>query len=183
MSIRPCRVTRTRRTSSTSSIEFTVEFTFRTFGVDTICSPQLTPDSAVQSNTPIKRQALWSEDNGPLACSGLQSPVAAADSQKNITPGPSTIKDMEMVCFCAFAPPGSPLDRYTDDLYCGIRVDNISFSNDVTRGSRNKIVSRAFGPRETILMCSMKSRRADNLNRLKQRPPPVSGSVDRRRYQ
>ena len=35
----------------------------------------MNPDSAVQSDTGIKRQALRSEDNRSLANSGLQAPV------------------------------------------------------------------------------------------------------------
>jgi hypothetical protein len=82
------------------------------------------PDSAVQSETAIKRQAFRSEDNRPAACSGLQFSVLQRTPGKIISPGASTIDGFEIVRFCAFAPPGSPLDQYTGvHLYCGIRDD------------------------------------------------------------
>jgi hypothetical protein len=72
----------------------------------------LNPDSAVQSDAGIKRQALQSECNGPAAYSGLQSPVLQRTPGNIASPGPSTLDRIEIVRFCAFAPPGSPLDRY-----------------------------------------------------------------------
>ena len=71
------------------------------------------PDSAVESDTAIKRQALQSECNKPAACRGLQSPVLQRTPGKFTNPGPRTLANIEMVRFCAFAPPGSPLDQYT----------------------------------------------------------------------
>jgi len=71
---------------------------------------EFNPDSAVQSDTSIKRQALQSECNGPVACSGLQSPVLQRTPEKITSPGASTVDSIEIVRFCAFAPPGSPLD-------------------------------------------------------------------------
>jgi hypothetical protein len=70
------------------------------------------PDSVVQSDAAITRQALQSECNGSAACSGLQSPVLQRTSGKITSPGPSTLDSIEIVRFCAFAPPGSPLDLY-----------------------------------------------------------------------
>jgi hypothetical protein len=85
------------------------------------------PDSAVQSETAIKRRALRREDNRPVVCSGLQAPVAAADFRKIISFGRSTIDSIEIVRFYAFAPPGSTLDRYTGVyLRCVIRVECVS---------------------------------------------------------
>jgi hypothetical protein len=73
----------------------------------------MNPDSAVQSDTSIKRQALQSECNGPVACSGLQSSVLQRTPRKITSPGASTLDGIEIVRFRAFAPPGSPLDQYT----------------------------------------------------------------------
>jgi hypothetical protein len=53
----------------------------------------LDANSAVQSDTAIKRQALRSEDNGPAAGSGLRSPVVQRTPGKIINPGPSTIEE------------------------------------------------------------------------------------------
>ena len=46
----------------------------------------MTPDSAVQSATAIERQALRSEDNGPVACIGLQAPVLSGRLVKLAAP-------------------------------------------------------------------------------------------------
>ena len=83
----------------------------------------LNPNSAVQSNTAIKRQTLRSENNGPVPCSGLQSPVLQRISGENCHPEASTLDGIEIVRFCVFAPPGSPLDRYTNNLYWRIRTE------------------------------------------------------------
>src|SRR3990170_6899546 len=58
----------------------------------------LNPDSVVQSDTAIKRQALQSEGNGSAACSGLQSPVLQRTPGKITSPGPST-----QTALCLFA--------------------------------------------------------------------------------
>jgi hypothetical protein len=47
------------------------------------------------------------------ACNSLQSPVLQRTPAKIASPGPSTLGGVEVARFCAFAPPGSPLDRYT----------------------------------------------------------------------
>jgi hypothetical protein len=90
-----------------------------------ICSVRIfISDSAVQTDTLIKRQALRIEGNWPAACSGLQSPVPQRTPGKIASPETRTMDGTEIVGFHAFAPPGSPLDRYTwIHLYCGIRVD------------------------------------------------------------
>jgi hypothetical protein len=41
------------------------------------------PNCAVQSDAAIKRQTLRSEDNGPVPCSGLQSPLLQRTSGKS----------------------------------------------------------------------------------------------------
>jgi len=41
---------------------------------------------AVQSDTSIKRQALQNECDGPVACSGLQSPVLQRTFRKITSP-------------------------------------------------------------------------------------------------
>jgi hypothetical protein len=43
---------------------------------------------------------------------------------KTINPKPTTIKGIESVRFCAFAPPGLPLAQYTLDLFCDIWVSS-----------------------------------------------------------
>jgi hypothetical protein len=58
---------------------------------------QINPDSSVESNTAIKRQALRSEDYGSATCSGLQSPVPAVKSWKIASPGPRTLDGVEIV--------------------------------------------------------------------------------------
>jgi hypothetical protein len=90
-----------------------------------ICSVRIfIPDSAVQTDTLIKRQASGFEGNRPAACSALQSPVPQRTPGKMASPETRTIDGTEIVRFHAFAPLGSPIDRYTCiQLYCGIRVD------------------------------------------------------------
>ena len=69
--------------------------------------------------TTIEGQALRSEDNGPLACSGpstllrpgLQTELVERTAEKDASAEPSTKYGVEAVHFSAFAPPGSPLDR------------------------------------------------------------------------
>jgi hypothetical protein len=61
--------------------------------------------------TTIEGQALRSEDNGPLACSGLQTELVERTPEKNASAEPSTRHGIEAVRFSVFAPPGSPLDR------------------------------------------------------------------------
>ena len=69
--------------------------------------------------TTIEGQALRSEDNGPLACSGpstalrtgLQTELVERTPEKDASARPSTKHGIEDVPFCAFAPPGSLLDR------------------------------------------------------------------------
>ena len=68
--------------------------------------PRIIPDSVIQSDTAIKRQALQSECNGSAACSGLQSTVLQRTPRRNISPGPSTLDSIVNVRFCAFAPEG-----------------------------------------------------------------------------
>jgi hypothetical protein len=46
-----------------------------------------------------------------VACSGLQSPVLQRTSRKITSPGASTLDSIEIARFCAFAPPGLPLDQ------------------------------------------------------------------------
>ena len=70
----------------------------------------LNPDSAVQGDTAIKRQALRSECNRSAACSSLQLPLLQRTPAKLASPEPSTLDGIEVVRFCAFVPPGSPLD-------------------------------------------------------------------------
>jgi hypothetical protein len=49
--------------------------------------------------------------------------------RKIASPETRTIDGIEIVRFHAFAPPGSPLDRYTCiHLYCGIRFHTGNFS-------------------------------------------------------
>jgi hypothetical protein len=48
-----------------------------------------------------------------VACSGLQSPALQRTLRKITNPGASTLDSIEIVRFCAFAPPGSTLDQYT----------------------------------------------------------------------
>ena len=61
--------------------------------------------------TTIEGQALRSEDNGPLTCSGLQTELVERTPEKNATAKPSTKHGIEAVRGHVFAPPGSPLDR------------------------------------------------------------------------
>jgi hypothetical protein len=63
--------------------------------------------------TLIKRRTLRREGNALVAESSPQAPVAAAKSLKNMNPGPCTINRIETVRFCAFAPPGTPLNHDT----------------------------------------------------------------------
>jgi hypothetical protein len=56
----------------------------------------LIPDSAVQSDSAIKRQALQSECNEPVACSGPQSPVLQRTSANIASAGPSTLDGIEL---------------------------------------------------------------------------------------
>jgi hypothetical protein len=61
--------------------------------------------------TTIVGQALRSEDNGSLACSGLQAESMERTPEKDASAEPSTQHGIEAVRFGVFAPPGSPLDR------------------------------------------------------------------------
>jgi hypothetical protein len=61
--------------------------------------------------TTIEGQAFRSEDNGSLACSGLQTELMERTSEKDASAEPSTKHGIEAVRFSVFAPPGSPLDR------------------------------------------------------------------------
>jgi hypothetical protein len=72
----------------------------------------MNPDSAVQTDTLIKRQALRIEGSWPAACSGLQAPVPQRTPRTIASPETRTIDGIEIVRFHAFVPPGSPLDRY-----------------------------------------------------------------------
>src|ERR671914_2683490 len=95
---------------------------------------KLNPDSAVQSDTVIKRRALQSEGNGPAACSSLQSPVLQRTRGEITSPGPSTLDSIEIVRFCAFAPPGPPLDQYT--LSISTAESGLNRDRRVDRSSR-----------------------------------------------
>ncbi len=103
------------------------------------------PDSAIEMDTctAIERRPLQSECNGPAACRGLQSPVLQRTPGKITSPGPSTLDSIEIVRFCAFAPPGSPLDQYTlliSTAESGINARPEKDSSDITlslpKGSR-----------------------------------------------
>jgi hypothetical protein len=61
--------------------------------------------------TTIEGQALRSEDNGSLACSGLQTDSMERTPEKGASAEPSTQHGIEAAGFGVFAPPGSPLDR------------------------------------------------------------------------
>jgi hypothetical protein len=61
--------------------------------------------------TTSEGQALRSEDDGSLACSGLQTELMERTPEKDVSAEPSTPHGIEAVRFSVFAPPGSPLDR------------------------------------------------------------------------
>jgi len=61
--------------------------------------------------TTIEGQALRSEDNGALACSGLQTELMERTPEKDASAELSTKHGIDAVRFNVFAPPGSPLDR------------------------------------------------------------------------
>jgi len=61
--------------------------------------------------TAIEGQARRSEDNGPLACSGLQTELMERTPEGEASAEPSPQHGVVAVHFCVFAPPGSPLDR------------------------------------------------------------------------
>jgi hypothetical protein len=60
----------------------------------------------------INRRALRTEGNGPVVWSGLQTKFPERPHEKNASAQPSTKDIIGAVCLGAFAPPGSPVDRY-----------------------------------------------------------------------
>jgi hypothetical protein len=63
------------------------------------------------SDAAIKGQALRSEGNGSVPCRCRQFPRVAAIACGQISCWACTADGIATVRFCAFAPPGSPLDR------------------------------------------------------------------------
>ena len=68
------------------------------------------------SGVTIEGQAFRSEDNGPVAGSGLQTELVERTPEENANAEPSTKDGIEAVRFGVFAPPGSPLDRQCHDV-------------------------------------------------------------------
>ena len=62
--------------------------------------------------TAIEERALRSEGHGPVPWSGLQTEFVDERLGKSASSDSSTKDGIEAVRLCAFAPPGSPLDRH-----------------------------------------------------------------------
>jgi hypothetical protein len=78
------------------------------------------PDSAVQGCTEIKRQAVRSEDNVPVACSGLQFPVVAR-FRKGYQPWSKHHKGNLKIVLSVPSLLQAHRSIGADDLYCAIR--------------------------------------------------------------
>jgi hypothetical protein len=78
------------------------------------------PDSAVQGYTEIKRQAVRSEDNVPVACSGLQFPVVAR-FRKGYQPWSKHHKGNLKIVLSVPSLLQAHRSIGADDLYCAIR--------------------------------------------------------------
>jgi hypothetical protein len=63
--------------------------------------------------TAIDGRALRTEGNGSVPWSGLQTELVERTPEKKASAEPSTKDVIEAVRLCAFAPPGSPIDRHT----------------------------------------------------------------------
>jgi len=90
------------------------------------------PNSAVQGDTATKERTLQTKAIGLWLIVACKLQCFSGRSKMICSPGPSTIDSIETVRFCAFAPPGSPLDySAVIHLYCG--MPGISNPPDIRR--------------------------------------------------
>jgi hypothetical protein len=73
----------------------------------------MNPESVLQVTQRSSGKPSRANATGQRLVAACQSPVLQRTPGKTTSPGPSTLDSIVIVRFCAFAPPGSPLDRYT----------------------------------------------------------------------